>query len=916
VQNQVSRVRTLAGPDAIATTSDGYRLAIPTDVGELREIVRHAEQAIADDPARVLALTERALALPTGAPFADLAPPQLAAELRREVEVLLDAAADHEVEAALALGHVRRALSAARRLTVATPVDEGRALRLARALDAAGRRGEALTELARVRRALRTELGLEAGPALEAAELAIRGATAPDAGDSAPPQELAAVLAAVDAGRPVLVTGAAPTAVARLLSATRDALLERRRGPVAMTEVSGYRDVAVAALLDLLDLLGLEPRPELGPVGTFVPAVERLASHRPVALVVDGFDQAGPSTRRVLLDAAGRDGIVLVAGARGAAAERVVEGFHAVVAVVDRHDEAARRSALRRRVAALPPEIRETLTVVAVAGDDVPAAALRDVGVGDGLAGALARELLRATPAGGIAYADDALRALVAADTPTGAREELHHALGHALARRGAVEDAAHHLLAAGEIEPPAAIRVARAAASRASASGAHHDAASWLRRAGAVCRDPRTRIAVEVELGDALRLAGDPSHVEVLQAAAEDAIGLDDEELLGEAVFALLQLGGTTVSTSVDPGVDALLRRTLPRLREPRLVALVQGAASLAFSMTGSADRSRALFLAAEDGARDPATRRRILPFAYMAIGLPEDLDRRRGHADELRRLATEADDPAAAFEALHLAASVQLQAGEGAALRATHAEMTSLVERVGDVGRRWALHYLGAALAHLDGDHERSEAQSTAAFAQFAPVSESRATAVLFGQLFGLRLTQGRVPELRPVLESLVAGQPGVPAWHAALAVALADDDPVEAITVAGRALEVAERDFTWLVSQLVAGRAVAAAVHAGADDDGLLRRCEAQLAPWSGRMSWQGTCSYGPIDTTLALLARASGEEDRARALATAARSASRRLGAPAFLDELVALGLGEDAGDAPADDVRALPEDPGS
>ena len=48
-----------------------------------------------------------------------------------------------------------------------------------------------------------------------------------------------------------------------------------------MTEVRGYRDVAVAALLDLLDALGLDTVPELGPVGTFVPAVEHLAAIAP-----------------------------------------------------------------------------------------------------------------------------------------------------------------------------------------------------------------------------------------------------------------------------------------------------------------------------------------------------------------------------------------------------------------------------------------------------------------------------------------------------------------------------------------------------------------------------------------------------------------------------------------------------------
>jgi len=897
IHNQVSRLRSLAGQDVIETAADGYRLMVPTDVEELRTAVREAERMLDADPEGALTRAERARGLVAGAAFADLAPHAGAAERHREVAVLLDAAADHEVEAALALGLTARALSAARERAADAPHDEARALRLARALDQAGRRGEALTEIARVRRALRTELGLDASPGLDAVESEIRGASASPAGGP-PPVDLAEVLAAIDAGRSVALSAEIASAMTQLLEATRTALLSRGLVAVAVAEVRGYRDVAVAALLDLMDLLGLDLVPELGPVGTFVPAVERLAAQGPVVLVVDGFDAAGPSTRRVLLDAADRPGVALVAGLRGESVDAVAADFDVRILVAGHEDE-ARRAALRRRFAGLPRELRETLTAVAIAGDGVGGAALRELGADAGLAGAIARDLLRSTVSGAISFADGELRALLAADTPTGVRVELHHALGVVLARHGALEDAAGHLLAGSEIEPAAAVRAARAAAAAAGGAGAHHDAAAWLRRAADACRDDRTRIAVAIELGDALRLAGDASHVAVLREAAEEAMRRDDEELLGEAAFALLQLGGTTANTGVDPAMEDLLERTLSRLRDQRWTAVVRGAASLAYSMTGQAERSRSLFLTAEAEATDPATRRRVLPFAYLALGTPADLDRRRGLTEELLALGAEHDDPIATYEGLHLAASVHLQEADGPAVRRRHREMTALVDRVGDVGRRWALHYLAAAIAHLEGDAARTEQLSSAAFAQFAPVSESRATAVLFAQLFGLRLSQGRVPELRPVLETLVTGQPGTP-WNAALALSLADADPSRAVLLARDAVEHAPRDFSWLAGQLVAARAVALAARRGAGDDGLLERCREQLEPWSGRVCWQGTCAYGPVDTTLALLADVGGDTAGAQALAGAALRQARRLDAPVFADELRALGL---TGDEP-------------
>jgi hypothetical protein len=163
-----------------------------------------------------------------------------------------------------------------------------------------------------------------------------------------------------------------------------------------------------------------------------------------------------------------------------------------------------------------------------------------------------------------------------------------------------------------------------------------------------------------------------------------------------------------------------------------------------------------------------------------------------------------------------------------------------------------------------------------------------------VLFGQLFGLRLSQGRTAELAPALETLAIQQPAPP-WNAALAVAIADTDPDRAIALAGEAVEHAEPDFSWLAAQLVAARAVAHAVRRGAHDRGLLERCTEQLRPSSGRVCWQGTCAYGPVDTTLALLADVGGDAARARLLAHAARRQAERLGAPVFLDELRALGL---------------------
>jgi DNA-binding SARP family transcriptional activator len=890
VHNQISRLRGLAGAELIATVADGYRLTVATDVDELRVTVREAEMALASDPARALALAEHARSLPSGSAFADLADSESAAAVCSEVDGLLAAAADLEVAAALALGLGTRALTVARQLASGAPHDEERAARLAQALALAGRRGEALEEIARVRRALRTDLGLAAGVALDRLEATLRGGATPPVAGPVRDDEIDDVLAAVNRGDGAIVIGDDAAAVGRVLGGVRDLLLGRGDSAVAMVRVQGYRDVAVAALLDVLDLLGIDPVPALGPVGTFVPAMAELAQQRPVALLVEQFDAAGPSTRRVLLEAAQLEGVALVAGARSGP----TDGFAAVIEVADGHDD-ARVPGLRRRFAALSPAVRDVLIAVAVAGDDVPIDLLGRLGVADALDDAVAEQLLTRTADDRAAFCDGALAAVVQADTPSGVQQELHHALGHLLRHHNAREQAAQHLLAAAAIEPPAAVAAAGAAAAAATEAGAHEDAAAWLEQAIAVCGDERTRVALQIRRGDALRLAGDPGHVEVLRTAADHAERLRDEELLGEATFALLALGGTTVSTTTHPDVEAVMSRALANLRDERQVALVQAAGSLAYSMTGRADRSRHLFLQAEAARVPPAVRIRVLPFAYLALGLPGDLDARRRHADELLTLAQEQNEPAAIYEGLHLALTVDLQDANGAGVRARHASMLELVDRVGDIGRRWALHYTGAALAHLDGDLDESERLTQAAFTQFAPVSPSRAAAVLYGQLFGLRIAQARLAELAPALEQLVADQPGVPAWNAALALSVAQTDPPRALASTRRALMLVQEDFSWLAAHLVGARAVALAARAGVVDTELLDRYRRRLEPWSGRVSWQGTCSYGPVDTTLALLAATVGDDERARRLAAAAHEQCDRLAAPVFVEELAALGL---------------------
>ncbi len=558
----------------------------------------------------------------------------------------------------------------------------------------------------------------------------------------------------------------------------------------------------------------------------------------------------------------------------------------------------ALRALVRRRAARLDEIARSALEIAAVCGPEVPRDVLDALAPGDGVDRLLASGLVEAVEHDRVCHVrfrHGAVQRAIYDDLPPGTRTEVHHRTAELLEAAGAPAAViATHAVAAAELAPPTAIDRAMAAGREATAHGAHADAAEWYREATRVAADTGqagspAEVAALVCYGDALRLAGDPTHEQALFDAAEAAVALGEAELVADAAFAVLQLGATTESGARHEEAVRIVEIALREVTAPEQLARVSAAASLMYSMTGDPDLCRSLFDQAERTPVQAATRRQVLPFTYLALGHPADLERRERLTEELLTLAREADDPVALFEGLQLATSVAMQRADGVRLRAAVEEMGTLVRRVGDVGRRWALLFLQAAVAHLDGDLELAESRSAEALELMAPVSPSRALATYSAQLLAIRVAQGRVAELREPLSELVAEQPGVPAWHAAYALSLVDEDPANAADHAVAALDDVPHDFTWLAAHLVGGRAAAAV-----GDRTTIERYRERLLPWEGLACWQGNCSYGPVDSVLALLAAAVGEDAAAGRHRSIARQVVARLEAPVFAAELETTG----------------------
>lgn len=948
LHNQISKLRARTSAQVVVTDGDGYTLGVHTDLQVVEDLAaRAAAELRRGTPAEARELATAALRRWRGAPFAEL---EHVVELdgrRREVAELRRSLEDLRLDAALVADDLAWAVAEGQRLTVEEPFDERRWELLALALERSGRRGDALAALDRARRVLRAELGVEPGPTLVDLERRIlvadpRRRSVAGARVIGREAELSGIREHLERSGLVHVVGEPGSGKSTLLDAV--AADARAAGwVVARAGCAPHPASAVAVLLDVLESVGGRLDLSLGPVEGFRTAVAEAAARRPVLVLVDDVHHAGPTTCAALVSAARtRDVRVLWtsdgtrahhaavdtpivelapldddqvaalvrAAAGGAVADAVVARIVALaggnprlvdllVAGLESVDPdpatpvvlpATLADQLRGWLDQLDAAARNVVEVVAVAGGRVGVDRLTRLVDPSAAEGAVRVGLLQRHQRD-LGFRHGILREMVLTALPAGRRVELHHAVGLDLRSHGGAPGAvAHHLLAAAELDPPAAYEAAWAAAAAAARLGAHGDAVEWYERAADVAAasfGPRNEhgVAARIRAADERRLAGDPHHEVALLAAAEAAEQLGSPALLADAVHALLQLGATSASGAGHERALELADQVHREVEDPERRAVLLAASSLALSMAGRPGECRSRFLEAERMARRPEMRRQVLPFAYLGLGRPADLEARDRAATELLDLAVAADDPVAEFEAHHLSFSTGVQRADGERVRGALARMEELVDRVGDVGRRWQLLYQRAALAHLEDDLSRAEALSEAALRLFTPVSPSRAFAAHGGQLLALRWAQGRAHELAPLLGALVEEQPGVPAWHAALSLALLGEDPEAAARHAEQALETVDLDFTWMAAHLVVGRVLSRA--GGAE---IRRKCRQRLELHAGTVCWQGTCAYGPVDTALAELAGADGDHEAAEAHRARARSVARRLGAPVFLREL--------------------------
>jgi DNA-binding SARP family transcriptional activator len=286
LQNAVSQLRKVLGPDALETRAPGYALKTGRESVDAYRFERLLSEARSAEAERRVTIVREALELWRGPPLGDFAYETFAQNEAGRLGELRLVAIEERIEAELELGRAADLVGELEALVRENPLRERPRGQLMLALYRSGRQAEALQAYQDARRMLVDELGIEPTPALQQLHASIlrqESALQPQVVPGAGEDRLGEIVRALLSGRLVHVLGPGPSSenggsLASRLAEAFDCP-EEHRGD--LTRVSQYVAVTqgVGPLYDQLHDLFAEGD-EPGPVERFLAGLPELARAR------------------------------------------------------------------------------------------------------------------------------------------------------------------------------------------------------------------------------------------------------------------------------------------------------------------------------------------------------------------------------------------------------------------------------------------------------------------------------------------------------------------------------------------------------------------------------------------------------------------------------------------------------------
>jgi DNA-binding SARP family transcriptional activator len=550
------------------------------------------------------------------------------------------------------------------------------------------------------------------------------------------------------------------------------------------------------------------------------------------------------------------------------------------------------RAVIGRRLDRLSSGCRGAITLASVLGREFDLRALERVSgetgdaVLEALDEALSARVIGELPgaAGRLRFGHALIRDAVYEELTSVRRARLHGQVGAALEQlyAGDIEphltELAHHFHSAASAgEASKAVEFGRRAGDRAAALLAFEEAVRLYGLALELIVDTRARCDVLLSLGDAQARAGDtPSSKQTFLAAAELAAELGAAEHQARAA---LGYGGRMVwdVSRDDPGLIPLLESALTALDDGNPALRIRLLARLAGGPLRDAsfpfERRAALSEEALAEARrmnDPATLAYALAGYIAANHGPTFTRQQVVSAGELIEIALAAGERERAIEGYDHRAAALLELGEQEAAEADLVAMGALGDEVRQPSQSWLVMYNRARFALQEGAFAEAEELISAALALGERAQAWNAAVTYRLQLYVLRWEQGRLSEIRDLVERSVDEYPTYPVWrcvwaHASAELGLSDD--------ARRALDdLARDDFRglpfnedWLASMAF----LADATHS-IGEPGPAATLYEHLVPYADRVAvTYAELSIGAVARPLGILAALLGRWDEAEA-----------------------------------------------
>jgi hypothetical protein len=372
---------------------------------------------------------------------------------------------------------------------------------------------------------------------------------------------------------------------------------------------------------------------------------------------------------------------------------------------------------------------------------------------------------------------------------------------------------------------------------------------------------DTGLELDLAIGLGTAQRQNGDPAFRDTLLAAGQRAAELGDTQQLVRAVLANNR-GWHSSSGSSDAEKVAQLELALQRLPEDvpeRALVIAALCAELAFGST--LDRRQALAGEAIRIGRASGHDHVLVPAinqVAFAVAVPSLLEDSLQWTAEALNRAEQLGDPMQLYFAAMYRATAAIRANDIAEADRCFAIARGLVDQLRLPPLQWEFTFHMAKRAQLAGDLAEAERLATEAFTIGSESGQPDAETTFGVQLAAVSWMRGTMGDLAPLLEGMIAENPGLPTIRASLAMAYAQAERREdAARILGEFADsnyYLPQDTAWLNGMTeYADAAICCA------DPGYAQTLYDVLEPWEDQFSAAGGfTAEGPVCLYLGALA----------------------------------------------------------